>query len=50
MLGGFIRVTATHASGAPFVFWAQILTVIDSNHLALSRPAPAGVDNVLFQL
>ena len=47
LTSGFIRVRATH-SGTPFVYWAQILTVTDSTHLTLSRPAPTGVDSGAF--
>ena len=47
-VGGFIRVTATHASGTAFVFWGQIVTVTDATHLVLNRPAPAGVDGTAF--
>jgi len=46
--GDFIRVTATHASGAAFAFWAQIVTVTDATHLVINRPAPAGVDGTAF--
>ena len=46
--GGFIRVAATHASGISFVFWAQIVTVTDTTHLVLNRPAPTGVDATAF--
>lgn len=46
--GGFIRVTATHASGTPFIYWAQIVTVTDATHLVVNRPAPADVDATGF--
>ncbi|MBZ5678334.1 MAG: hypothetical protein LAP61_29195 [Acidobacteriia bacterium] len=48
MVGGFIRVAATHASGASFVFWAQISGFTDATHLVMNRPAPTGVDASAF--
>lgn len=43
-VGGFIRIAATHASGTPFIFWAQIVTLTDATHLVVNRPAPADID------
>lgn len=48
MIGDFIRVSATHASGTPFVFWGQITTWSDATHIGINRPAPTGVDGSAF--
>lgn len=45
---GFIRITATHASGTPFVFIGKFLSLTDSTHAVLDRPAPTGVDGTAF--
>ncbi len=45
---GWIRVSATHDGGTPFVYWAQITGVVDATHLTVDRPAPAGVDGAAF--
>lgn len=42
--GGFIRISATHDGGTPFVFWAQIVTNANTTHLIVNRQAPVGVD------
>jgi hypothetical protein len=39
-----IRVSATHGGGIPFIWWAQITTVVDTTHITASRPAPPDVD------
>ena len=48
VVGAHIRVTATHASGTPFVYWAQITTVTDTTHIVVDHPAPIGVDGSSF--
>lgn len=46
---GFLRVSATHATGTPFIFWAQIVSVnVGLQTMVLSRPAPTGVDATGF--
>lgn len=47
-VGGYVRVTATHASGTPFIFWGQIVTLTDTTHIILDRPAPTGTDATAF--
>lgn len=47
--GGWIRISATHASGTPFVFWAQLTAAslnVGAQTITMSRPAPIGVDGM----
>jgi hypothetical protein len=48
IVGGMIRVVATHGGGNPFVWWAMISTIGDTATITASRPAPADVDTMAF--
>ena len=48
MVGGYIRVAATHASGTPFVFWRQISVFTDATHLTMDHAAPSDIDGTAF--
>lgn len=43
-VGYSIRVTATHASGSSFVWWAMITAVSGTGTLTVNRPTPSDVD------
>lgn len=53
---GFVRISATHGGGTPFVFWAQIAhnpdgspnVSVGAQTMVLSRPAPSGIDGAGF--
>ncbi len=47
--GHFVRVSATHGGGTPFVFVAPISTVDDSTHLTLGRNYPTDADSGTFE-
>jgi hypothetical protein len=44
IVGGMIRVAATHGGGNPFIWWAMISTIGDTTTITASRPAPTDVD------
>jgi hypothetical protein len=48
----YIRLTATHGGGKPFVFWALVTSVAPGNTITLSRPVPPDFDagNFSYQI
>lgn len=48
IVGKYVRVDATHASGTPFVFLTTVSSIISSTQAVLSRVYPSDADNGTF--
>ncbi len=46
--GNYIRISATHSSGTPFIWWARISSVDSTTQLTLEKAMPSGTDSASF--